>query len=162
MVQKNATIDDTPSVIAAPLPASTGDESNLKVDSYGALWTVQTQIGVEETILASAARTTLQAVSVTNTRYKGVTIVIDVTVDAAAASITPRIDGWSSLGSDWYNILTGSAIAAVGVTVLRVYPTMTASANLIAVDVLPPTWRFGMAVADADAITYSVNAIHMP
>jgi len=162
MVQRNATIDDTPSVIAAPQPTATGSESNLKVDSYGALWTVSTQIGVEETILASAARTTTVNTEVTNTRYKGVTIVIDVTLDDAAASITPHIEGFSTLGSDWYTILTGAAIADVGVTVLRVYPTMTAAENTIAVDVLPPTWRFRMAVADADAITYSVNAIHMP
>ena len=162
MVQKLATIDTTPVVIAAPLPSALGDESALKVDSYGALWTVSTQIGVEETVLASAARTTTVNTEFTNTRYKGVTIVIDVTVYPSSASITPFIEGYSTLGNDWYTILEGAAIGAVSVTVLRVYPTMAASENLIAVDVLPPTWRFRMAVADAESMTYSVNAIHMP
>ena len=162
MVQQLAKIDDTPVVLAAPDSTGTGEQANFKVDSYGAQWVVSTQIGVESTLLASAARTTTVNTEVTNTRYKGVTVIIDTTVDNGTASVTPHIEGFSTLGSDWYTILTGAAIADVGVIVLRVYPTVTASENLIAVDVLPPKWRFRMAVADAESITYSVNAILMP
>ena len=170
-MQKIAKVDSALSTLAsqdAGLQDTAATE--LLVNAYGALYVARTDasgnvvptIAVEETVLASAARTTTVNTEFTNTQYQGVTIVIDVTLDAAAASITPHIEGFSTLGSDWYTILTGAAIAAVGVTVLRVYPTMTAAANTIAVDFLPPTWRFRMAVADADAITYSVNAIHLP
>ncbi len=162
MVQKLAVIDDTPSVLAAPLPTASGEESSLKVDSYGSLWTVSSQIAVEETVLASAARTATANTVFTNTRYRGVHIIIDITVDPSTASITGWIEGYSTLGDDWYTILEGPAMAAVAVTKLSVYPGAVASANAIADDWLPPTWRFRMAVADAESMTYSVNAIHLP
>jgi len=162
MVQNIAKIDDTPVVLASPASTATGDATTLKVDSYGALWTVNAQIPVEETVLASAARTALATTSFTNTRYRGVHIIIDITLDPSTASITPRIDGYSTLGDDWYTILQGSAIAAVGQTKLSVYPGAVAAANVTADDWLPPTWRFYMAVADAESMTYSVNAIHLP
>ena len=148
-----------------------GATAPLRVDAYGALYV--TQVGttglalppaaVEYTILASAARTTLQSVTVTNTQgYRGVIIIIDTTLDPSTASITPSITGVSTLGSDDYVMLTGAAIADVGVIVLQVYPGAVAAANTIAQNWLPPTWKFKMAVADAESITYSVNAILLP
>ena len=148
-----------------------GADSPLRVDAYGALYVTQVNAtglavpasATEFTILASAARTTLQSVTVTNTAgYRGVIIIIDTTVDPAAASITPSITGVSTLGSDDYVMLTGAAIADVGVIVLRVYPGAVAAANVAADNWLPPTWKFKMAVADAASITYSVNAILLP
>ena len=166
-----ARIDAALAALAAPLPSADDAMTELRVNSYGALYTVATtttgvavpSVPVESTILASAARTTAQAVSVTNSNgYKGVIIVIDVTLDPALASITPSIEGYSTLGSDWYTILTGAAIAATGVTVLRAFPGAVAVANQKVDDWLPATWRFSMAVADADSMTYSVNAILLP
>lgn len=108
-------------------------------------------------LLESAARTA-EATSVQqNTRFRGGHFIIDVTADPSAASITPHIEGYDIASGSWYTILTGSAIAATGTTILRVYPDLAPSANAIADDVLPFRWRFRMAVADTDSMTYSVG-----
>lgn len=168
----DAVVDAALSTLASQ-NAGWGDGATVKprVDAYGSLYVTQTgttglavpPAAVEYTILASAARTTLQSVTVTNSQgYRGVIIIIDTTVDPSTASITPTIAGVSTLGSDDYTMLTGAAIADVGVIVLQVYPGAVAAANTIAQNWLPPTWKFKMAVADAESITYSVNAILLP
>ena len=113
----------------------------------------------DTTLLASAARTVaVDTADQSNIRGRGLHLVIDVTVDPASASITPTIQGKDVVSGKYYTILVGSAIAATGTTILRVYPGCIASANLIANDVLPKTWRLSMAVADGDSITYSIGA----
>ena len=162
--------DDALSALDATTPELTYP-MDFRVDGYGALYVVQTNaagvalptIPAESTILASAARTTLQNVSVTNSAgYRGVHVVIDTTLDPSTASITPSIQWYSTLGDDWITVLTGAAIAGTGVIMLSVFPGAVAAANTVADGWLPPTWRFSMAVADAESMTYSVNAILLP
>jgi len=162
VVQKLAVIDSTITTLAAPLPSADGAESSLKVDGLGALWTRPVQVAAELTLFASAARTTTVNTEVTNTQYRGVIVVFDWTVEAATSTLTLHIEGKSTLGSNWYTMLSSAALTAVGTTVYRVYPGAIASANLIADDWLPPTWRFRVAVGDADSSTYSANAILLP
>ena len=108
-------------------------------------------------LLSSAARTAaITSADITNSEYRGCHVIIDVTVDPASASITPTIQGLDSVSGKYYTLLTGSAISAVGTTILRVYPGLGASANAIANDILPNKFRISMAVADTDSITYSV------
>ena len=110
-------------------------------------------------MLPSAARTAATTSEViTNSDYRGCHIIIDVTVDPASASITPTIQGYDTVSGKYYTLLVGNAIAAVGTTVLRVYPGLTASANVTANDILPSKFRVSMAVADTDSMTYSVSA----
>ncbi|KKN68670.1 hypothetical protein LCGC14_0448610 [marine sediment metagenome] len=112
------------------------------------------------TLLASAARTAeTESDEQTNTRGKGLHVIIDVTVDPATASITPKIQGKDPASGKWYDILVGIAITATGMTVLKVYPGIVAVANAAASDILPAHWRFQMAVADTDSMTYSVGAL---
>ena len=110
-------------------------------------------------LLSSAARTAATtSTDITNTDYRGCHIIIDVTVDPASASITPTIQGLDSVSGKYYTLLVGSAITAVGTTVLRIYPGLVASANVTVNDILPNKFRVSMAVADTDSITYSVSA----
>ena len=110
-------------------------------------------------LLVSAARTAeIESAEQTNTRGKGLHVIIDVTVDPALASITPKIQGKDPASGKWYDICVGVAIAATGTTVLKVFPGITAAANVAASDILPAHWRFQMAVADTDSMTYSVGA----
>jgi len=159
---------ETVAVHDAALAAFGADEPDghpvaLRVDGSGALWTRQVQIATELTLAVSAARTAeLTTSTVTNTLYKGVIVVLDWTSETDTVTLTPRIEGYSTLGDDWYVMLQGAALTAVGVTVLRVYPGAVASANLIADDWLPPSWRVVVAVGDADSATYSINAILLP
>lgn len=113
----------------------------------------------EETVLASAARTALvDSADLVNYNARGVVVVIDATALSATPSVTFTIQGKSSLGSDYYTILASAAIVGTGQTILRVYPGITAAANLSVSDVLPRIWRVSVAVGDADSLTYSVSA----
>lgn len=110
-------------------------------------------------LLPSLARTaSVNSADQTNTRGRGLHVVIDVTVDPAAASITPKIQGKDLTSGKYYDILTGVAITATGTTVLKVHPGITALANVAANDLLPVNWRVRMEHADTDSITYSVGA----
>ena len=112
-------------------------------------------------VLSSAARTaTLNSGDIVN-YSKCIHVVIDVTVDPAAASIVPKIQGKDEVSGKWYDILEGVAITATGTTVLKVGPGIAASANVAASDMLPPIWRVRMEHADTDSITYSIGAAVM-
>ncbi len=75
----------------------------------------------------------------------------------AAPAITPTIQGLDPIQNVWYNILVGAAINTATTTVLRVFPGATNAANAVANDILPPTWRINIAVANADSITYGIS-----
>jgi hypothetical protein len=113
----------------------------------------------EVTVLASAARTaTVNSDDLANAGYRGVVVVIDVTAISLTPSVVFTIKGKSQLGDDYWTILASAAVTATGQTVLRVYPGLTAAANLTASDVLPRQWRVEAVHGDADSITYSVSA----
>lgn len=109
--------------------------------------------------LASAARTTAQTLDkVLTLGAKGIILVIDATVKGGAApSLTPTIDGFEPVSGQYFNLLTGAAIAAVSTKILRVAPGLTAAANVTANDWLPPVIRINIAVANADSMTYSAS-----
>lgn len=110
------------------------------------------------TMFSSAARTaTSQTADQTNRNWRGLVCVIDVTAIAATPSVVFTIQGKDSVSSKYFTILASAAIVGTGTTVLRVYPGLTAAANVTANDVLPRTWRIDATHADADSITYSVG-----
>ena len=71
----------------------------------------------------------------------------------------PTIQGKDPLSGKYYDLLVGVAIIATGMTILKVHPGITASANISASDMLPLIWRVQFVHADADSITYSVSAM---
>jgi len=108
-------------------------------------------------LIASAAYTAAQTAKIYTEAMDGIHVIIEVTVDPAAASITPILQGLNEETGNYYDMLVGAAITAVGTTVLKVHPTIQAQANASAQDGLPRVMRFSMAVADTDSITYSVD-----
>ncbi|HEV8175550.1 MAG TPA: hypothetical protein VGP91_18075 [Actinoplanes sp.] len=114
------------------------------------------------TIYASAARTaTPTAVTRDVDRYRGCLVLIDVTAIAATPSVVPKIEGVTASGAV-YAILTGAAITATGQTALKVYPGITAAANVAVSDVLPQKIKVTLTHGDADSITYSVDLVLIP
>jgi len=110
-------------------------------------------------LLASLARTAnVDTPDQTNFGHKGLHLIIDVTSVTLTPSVVPTIQGKDPLSGKYYNLLVGLAITATGTTVLKVYPGITASANVSASDLLPQIWRVRMVHADVDSITYSVGA----
>lgn len=110
------------------------------------------------TLLASAARTaTPTKVDQTNYNARGIHVVIDVTADPSTAIITPTIQGLDAVSGRYYTLLAGSAISAVGTTVLRVFPGATAAANTVANDIMPRTFAVDVVHTAAESMTYSVG-----
>ena len=109
-------------------------------------------------IAASEARTA-SATWTHSTSYKGCIVVIDCTADPASASVTFKIQGVDPVSDSTWDILESAAVNSVTTRVLRVHPSLTASANLIAKDVLPDTIKIVATAADSDSLTYSVTFI---
>ena len=87
---------------------------------------------------------------------------VDVTLDAASASITPTVQGWDIASGKWDTIWTAAAaLTATGQVNYQLGPGLLASVGGGYTDtenvVIPDTWRFLMLVNDADAITYSLG-----
>jgi hypothetical protein len=115
-----------------------------------------------QTILPSAARTATIVSGVYSAEEAICTdIVINVTLDPGTASVTPKVEGKDPLSGEFYTILTGAAIAATGITVLRIGKDITAAANVAANAMLPAEYRVTVTAADAESLTYSVSATHM-
>jgi len=115
-----------------------------------------------QTIYASAARTTAQTGQLlTAEEVRNSVFVFDCTVDPSTASVTPSILGVDPVNGNTYTILTGAAVAGVSTIELRVGPDFTAAANVAANTMLPLKYRFDVAVADAESLTYSVSVTHM-
>jgi hypothetical protein len=112
------------------------------------------------TIQPSASRTADPTqVDQRNAGCKGVQVVVDVTVNAGGlGSITVTIEGKDVVSGKYYTLLASAALTGVATTVLRVYPALTAAANLVASDFVPRTFRVKVTHNNANPITYSVGA----
>lgn len=113
---------------------------------------------VTGTAFASAARTaTVSSSDITNLGGKGVVVILDVTASADSPSITLKVEGKDPVSAKYYDILESAAVTGTSTNVYRVYPGLTAAANLTVSDVIPKTFRITMTHSDADSITYSVG-----
>ncbi|MAH46760.1 hypothetical protein CMI37_13105 [Candidatus Pacearchaeota archaeon] len=119
----------------------------------------------EVTLLASAARSaTTTSDDQTNYNAVGVVLMVDVTLDPAAASVTPRIQAIHPVSGDYFNLwVAGAAITATGNFLYVLYPGNTDGGQLTDKDTvpIPRQWRLQMTHADADSITYSVGASYI-
>jgi hypothetical protein len=93
-------------------------------------------------VIPSAVYTSTQTSALqTNLRGRGVVLYIKTgTFGATASAITVTILGKDPVSGSTYTILQSASLSASSFVVLRVYPFLTASANLIVNDVLPATW----------------------
>lgn len=111
------------------------------------------------TPFSSAARTASSNTgAITNHNARGITLIIDVSVYPAAASVVFNIEEYDSTSGQYVVILASAAITAVGTTRMRIYPGLVGAAGLVANDILPRNFRISAVHADADSITYSVGA----
>ena len=92
-----------------------------------------------------------------NAYGRGVKVWINMTA-AGSGSVTFTIQGKDPGSGAYTTLLASAAIVATGVTVLTVYPGLTASANASANDVLPRQWRVAATANNSNATSYSVGA----
>jgi hypothetical protein len=121
--------------------------------------TLASEPGQALTVLASAARTATPPTDtiVVPPGTRGVLVVVDATAVTATPSVVVTIRGLDPASGKTVDLLVSAAIASVTTRVLRVHPELTASANLIAKDVVPNLIQIACVHADADSITYSVG-----
>ena len=90
----------------------------------------------------SAQASTLSSADADNLSAFGGHIVIDVTaITGTTPTLTVSVEGKDPVSGKYYTILTSAAISTVSTTVLRIFPSATASANTIANDIIPRTFR---------------------
>lgn len=117
-------------------------------------------VGRSHTVYASAARTTTpdtEELELPGGVQKGY-FVIDCTAITASPSVTFLIEGVDRASGKTWTLLQSAAVVGTGTTVLRINDALTAAANTIAKDSLPPVIRVTATHGDADSITYSVGA----
>lgn len=113
----------------------------------------------DNTLLASAVRAaTTPSTDQTNYNGRGILLVFDITAVPGVQTVTLTIQGRDPLSGAYYTILAGAAQVAVSTIVMRVYPGLTAVANLTANDIIPRTWRVNVEHSGAGNFTYSVGA----
>jgi hypothetical protein len=96
-----------------------------------------TDLGTVATLTAAGLGTVTGAVLDTH-QSKGCLIFINVTaISGTSPTLTVTLKGVDSVSGASYTILASAAINATGMTVLRVYPGLTAAANSVANDVTP-------------------------
>lgn len=165
----NAALHDATGVAAEAFQAFTGfdsfrNEKSLMALAMGFKYNPTTNFAErvrnnqEGTLLASAARTAaVNSADVVNYDQRGLVVWIDLTVFGGAGSITVTIKGKDPVSGTYTTLLASAALAAVGMTVLTVYPGLTAAANLVANQIVPRTFRVEVTVPGATSHTYSVG-----
>lgn len=113
------------------------------------------------TVLPSAARTATPDTQEFDLGpgARGLHLVIDATAVTATPALTVTVAGVDRVSGKTYTILASAAIATVSTTVLRIGAGLTAAANAVANDLVPPVIRITCAHGDSDSITYSVAAL---
>lgn len=102
-----------------------------------------------------AAGATASNAGVTTTTYNANKAVIIINISAfTSGSLTVAVNGITSSGYS-YPILTSTALAAVAVTPLRIFPGATASANAVANDMVPRSLQVVTTVSGT--LTYGID-----
>lgn len=92
---------------------------------------------------------------------KGLLLFIDITaITGTSPTLTVTIQGKDPVSGKYYTILASAALAAVATTVLKVYPGLTAAANSVANDVLPPDFRIITSIGGTTpAVTATISYV---
>lgn len=95
-------------------------------------------------------------------RCRSILVTVEVTVKAAAGSLTVTVSGVTAAGTA-FSLLVGTAISAIGVYTYLVSPLTTTSATAIegVTEVanleVPALYKVSVAVGNADSWTYSAT-----
>lgn len=112
-------------------------------------------------ISAAGATATQNTADYQNGSYRGVKVVLDMTT-VGTGSVTLTIQGKDGASGKYYTLLAGAAVITNSTNVYTVYPSLPATANVSANDVLPKTWRILVTANNANATTYTVGATLLP
>jgi hypothetical protein len=88
-----------------------------------------------------------------NTSCRGGHFAVKITsITGTNPTATFTIQGKDPVGGGYYTILASAALTTAATTVYKVYPGLTAAANVTVSDILPRVWRV-IVVTGGDAVT---------
>lgn len=94
-----------------------------------------------------------------NLHSSSLIVVLDITAVTGTPAIVVTIQGVDKVSGKKWTILASASKAAAATTVLRVSPNITASANLIAQDIIPPDLNIHVVDSGSgDTATYTIAA----
>lgn len=90
---------------------------------------------------------------------RGILLFVNISaISGTTPTLTVTLKGLDPNGNA-YTILASSALNATGLTVLKVYPALTAAANAVANDVLPVSWRIDTTIGGTTpSVTATISA----
>lgn len=96
--------------------------------------------------------------------FKGVTVVVDLTVNAGAlGSLVVTVQGKDSASGKYFPLLTSGALSTVGTYVFTIYPGITAAASAAnagaSVSSILPAWFRVQVAGNANPTTYTVGVV---
>lgn len=109
----------------------------------------------------TAITTSLVTADQTNVSWRGAVIFVNFSA-YTSGSFTATIQAKDPISGNYYNIGSSAAITATGLSILKVYPGITSTANVAFSDLLPLTWRVNIVGTTSPIATVSVSAILMP
>jgi hypothetical protein len=110
-------------------------------------------------ITHTAASTGVTGTVLDTHQCKGALVFINVTaITGTSPTLTVTLKGLDKTSNAAYTILASAAINATGLTVLRVYPGLTAAANAVANDVMANMARIDTAIGGTTpAVTATIS-----
>lgn len=113
------------------------------------------------TALASAARIASGASELLrNDEASAAAVVVDITaISGTTPTLTVIVEALDAASGKYVTLIQSTALAAVGTTLLRVGPGLTAAANLTVNGIVPRLFRVRYTIAGtAPSVTFSVGA----
>lgn len=102
----------------------------------------------KDTLVHSAAGAgTYTTDDINASKGRGVIVVIDITAVGGTPTDTVTIEGKDRVSGKYFPLLVSTALATTGTTALRIYPGITATANVSASDIIPDTIRVKSVIA---------------
>lgn len=120
-------------------------------------------LGALITLTAAGAGTT-NGLDQINNNGRGVSVVLDITAKTGTIDVVVNIQTKDVASGKYITLLSSASKTATGTTRLVVYPTITASANVIAQDLLGEVWRVQVVcgTGSSPVTTCTVGACLLP
>lgn len=108
--------------------------------------------------LTSAGAGTTTGPDVSSGFGRGILIFVNITAIAGTSpTLTVTLQGKDPVSGVYYTILASSALTATGMTVMKVYPGLTAAANTVANDRIPPDFNIKAVVGGSGALSVTAT-----
>lgn len=93
-------------------------------------------------MILTAASANANGTDITNPSGRSAVVVIDITaITGTTPTCVVTVQGKDPISGKYYTILASASLTATGTTVLRIDPSLTAAANLVAADLMPAEFR---------------------